>query len=69
MTTRKGLFLIYDIENTSNTYLRKVTKFQGDGVCRFGVLGIYVENTPSVYMVKEHWKIIENDPLLHTILA
>ena len=31
--------LIYDIQNTLNTYLRKVTKCQGDGVCRFGVLG------------------------------
>ena len=32
MTTRKEQFLIYDIEETLHIYLRKVTKFKGDGI-------------------------------------
>ena len=35
MTTRKDLFLIYEIQNTPNIHLRKVAKFQDDVVCCF----------------------------------
>ena len=38
MATKKHLSLIYELENFVNTYLGKVTKFQGDGLFRFGVL-------------------------------
>ena len=38
MATKKRLSLIYELENFANTYLGKVTKFQGDGLFRFGVL-------------------------------
>ena len=38
MATRKGLSLIFEIQNFANSYLGKVTKFQGHGLCRFGVL-------------------------------
>ena len=38
MATKKRLSLIYELENFANIYLRKVTKFQGDGLFRFGVL-------------------------------
>ena len=38
MTTKKRLSLIYEIENFADTYLEKVTKLQGDGLLRFGVL-------------------------------
>ena len=31
--------LTYDIQNTSNISLGKVTKFQGNAICRFGVVG------------------------------
>ena len=63
--TRKGLLLIGDIQNTPNTYLRQVTKFQGYGICRFKVKGalkwFYMENTPSpsVYRVK---KLLKEKP-------
>ena len=56
MTTWKVLFLLYEIQNTPNTYLRKMSKFQGDGICRFAVLGPEVvllgKHPPSVYRVK-----------------
>ena len=35
MATQKRLSLIYELENFANTYLGKVTKFQGDGLFRF----------------------------------
>ena len=38
MARKKRLSLIYEVENFAYTYLRKVTKFQGDGLFRFGVL-------------------------------
>ena len=38
MATKKCLCLIYELENFANTYLGKVTKFQGDGLFCFGVL-------------------------------
>ena len=37
MATRKGLSLIYEIQNFADTYLGKVTKFQGDGLLPFEV--------------------------------
>ena len=38
MATTKRLCLIYEIQNFANTYLGKVTKLQGNGLFRFGVL-------------------------------
>ena len=38
MATTKRLSLIYEIQNFADTYLRKVTKFQGNGLFRVGVL-------------------------------
>ena len=38
MATKKRLSLIYELENFSNTYLRKVTKFHVDGLFRSGGL-------------------------------
>ena len=38
MATKKCLSLAYEIQNFDNTYLGKVTKFQGNGLFRFGVL-------------------------------
>ena len=38
MATKKLVSLIYELENFVNTYLGKVTKFQGDGLFRIGVL-------------------------------
>ena len=38
MATKKGLSLIYVLENFANTHLGKVTKFQVGGLFRFGVL-------------------------------
>ena len=38
MATKKRLSLIYEIENFANTHLGNVTKFQGNGLLRFGVL-------------------------------
>ena len=38
MATKKRLSLIYELENFADTYLGKVTKFQGDGLFRFGVV-------------------------------
>ena len=38
MATKKRLSLIYEIQNFADTYLGKVTKFQGNGLFRFGVL-------------------------------
>ena len=38
MATTKHLSLIYEIQNFANTYLGKVTKFQGNGLFGFGVL-------------------------------
>ena len=38
MATKKRRSLIYELENFANTYLGKVTKFQVDGLFRFGVL-------------------------------
>ena len=38
MATKKRLSLIYELQNFANTYLGKVTKFQVDGLFRFGVL-------------------------------
>ena len=38
MATRKGLSIICKFQKLANTYLRKVTKFQAYGFCRFGVL-------------------------------
>ena len=39
MATEKDLSLIYEILNFANSYLRKVRKFQGNGLFRFEVLG------------------------------
>ena len=48
MATEKRLFLIYEIENFSDAYLEKVTKFQSIGLLCFGVLShLLVENIPS----------------------
>ena len=38
MATRKRISVIFELENFADTYLEKVTKFQGDGLFRFGVL-------------------------------
>ena len=38
MATKKRLSLIYELDNFANTYFGKVTKFQVDGLFRFGVL-------------------------------
>ena len=38
MATKKRLSLIYELESFANIYLGKVTKFQVDGLFRFGVL-------------------------------
>ena len=38
MATAKRPSLIHEIENFANTYLGKVTKFQGNGLSRSGVL-------------------------------
>ena len=38
MATMKRLSMIWKFENLANNYLGKVTKFQGNGFCRFGVL-------------------------------
>ena len=49
MTTKKGLFLIYDIQNTPDTYLRKWPSFKvmalpfwSSGALKW----FYMENTP-----------------------
>ena len=51
MATKKRLSLIYELENFANTYLGKVTKFQVDGLFRFGVLSnlLEMESTPLVF--------------------
>ena len=50
MAIKKRLSSIFELENFANTYLWKVTKFQGDSLFRFGVLshllGWRVKNTP-----------------------
>ena len=38
MATKKRLSLTYELGNFANTYLGKVSKFQVDGLFRFGVL-------------------------------
>ena len=38
MATKKRLSLIYELQNFANAFLGKVTKFQGDGLFRLGVL-------------------------------
>ena len=38
MAAMKRLSLTYEIQNFANTYLEKVTKFQGNGLFRFGIL-------------------------------
>ena len=38
MATKKGVSIICKFQNLGKTYLRKATKFQGCGLCRFGVL-------------------------------
>ena len=35
LATKKVLSIICKFQNLANTYLRKVTKFQGCGFCRF----------------------------------
>ena len=53
MATEKRLSLIYGIENFANTYLEKVTKFQGPFWSSQPFTGLDVENTPlSAYRVK-----------------
>ena len=55
MATKKRLSLIYELRNFANTYLRKVTKFQGDGLFRFGVLSNLLAwrwKTPGMNKVK-----------------
>ena len=61
MASTKRLSSIYEIQNFANTYLGKVTKFQGNGLFRFGVpshlLGRRWKTpsplpTPGSYMVK-----------------
>ena len=50
MATKKHLSLIYELEDFANTYLGKVTKFQGDGLFPFlsseQFTGLEVENNP-----------------------
>ena len=53
MATAKGLSLICEIRNFANAYLGKVTKFQGYGLFRFGVLSLEVGNTPGMNRVKD----------------
>ena len=53
MATKKRLPLIYELENFANTYLGKVTKFQGDGFFRFGVTSNLLAwrcKTPPVWL-------------------
>ena len=38
MATKKRLSPIYELEKFANAFSGKVTKFQGDGLFRFGVL-------------------------------
>ena len=38
MATKKLLSLIFDIQNFGNSYLGKVTKFQGNSLLHLGVL-------------------------------
>ena len=56
MATRKGLSLIYEIQNFANTYLGKVTKFQYDA-CSVSFTGLEVD-PPGMNRVKpssERW--------------
>ena len=51
MATKKRLSVSYEIQNFANTYLGKITKFQGNGLFRFGVLSHLLGwrwKTPSV---------------------
>ena len=51
MATKERPSLIYEIENFANTCFGKVTKFQGNGLLRFGVLSHLLgwrRKTPSV---------------------
>ena len=56
MATKKRLSLLCEIENFANIYLEKVTKFQGNGLLRFGVLshllGWRWKTPPGAYRVK-----------------
>ena len=54
METRKGLSLIYEIQNFANTYLEKVSKFQGNGMFHFGILShlLFGGATPGMNRVK-----------------
>ena len=38
MATQKRVCLIHELGDFANTWFRKVNKFQGDGLSRFGVL-------------------------------
>ena len=47
MATTNGLSIIYEIQNLTDTYLGKVTKFQGNGfLSSEPFTGPEVENTP-----------------------
>ena len=52
MATTKRLSLIYEIQNFANTYLGKVTKFQGNGLFRFGVLSHLLGWSLSAYPIQ-----------------
>ena len=59
MATKKRLSLIYELENFANTYLGKITKCQGDGLFRFGVLSNLLawrwKTPPGMNRVKKGW--------------
>ena len=57
MATKKRLSLIYELKSFANTYLGKVTKFQGDGLFRFGAIywpggGKFIPPLPGMNRVK-----------------
>ena len=58
MATQKRVCLIHEFGNFADTWFRKVTKFQGDGLSRVGVLNHLVagsgKHLPGAYKVKVH---------------
>ena len=58
MATQKRVCLIHELGNFADTWFRKDTKFQGDGLSRFGVLSHLVgwkwKAPPGAYKVKVH---------------
>ena len=60
MAIKKRLSLIYELENFANTYLGKVTKFQVDGLFRFGVLSNLLAwrwKAPPLVLIGLNWII------------